>query len=179
VIEIILILLAGLATYRTYHLYQNQQIHINIDEYNSDTTISINDNYDAKMDALKEAQVFCGTQLLPLKRRFGDLNSDRFNWLKEASAFYLIGAIEHIGNRHQCDSNCRKELTTLVLKSNLKIPCHMTDAYLNKALYINSDEDNTTLVSAGENAAKNWIAGQMITKDTTLEESLNHRGIMA
>jgi len=179
-IEVILIILAGLASYRIYHLYQNHHTtQMNVDKYYADDSITINYDYDAKMDALKEAQIFSGTQLLPLKRRFGDLSAERFNWLKKASALYLIGAIEHIGNKHQCNSNCRKELTALVLKSNLKIPCHIADIYLNEALYINTNNDKAALVSAGENAAKNWITGQVIAQDITLEESLNRTGIMA
>jgi len=178
-IEVIIFLLALLAVYRAYHLYKNKKIiQITVDEYDTDDFITINNNYDAKMNALKDAQVFSGTQLLPIKRRFGDLNAERFKWLKESSALYLIGATEHISNTYRCNFRCRRELTTLVLKSNLDIPGHLADVYLNKAIFVNTNNENTTLVNAGENAAKDWIAGQAIQKNISLEEKLDGSGIL-
>jgi hypothetical protein len=178
-IEVIIFLLALLAIYRIYHLYEKKMtIQITVDEYGDDEFITVNNNYDAKMNALKDAQVFSGTQLLPIKRRFGNLNAKQFKWLKESSALYLIGAIDHISNTYQCNLRCRRELTALVLKSNLDIPGHLVDVYLNKTIFINTNNEFTTFIHAGENAAKEWVSGHAIQKKISLEEKLNDTGIL-
>ena len=81
-IEVLIFLFVLFSVYRISHLFDNKMaIQINTDEYVTDDFITINYNYDAKMNALKDAQVFSATQLLPIKRRLGNLNAKRFTWL--------------------------------------------------------------------------------------------------
>jgi len=184
--EVTLIILAAIVAYRIYHLYQSYQIPQAENEKAQILVsklvygkISTNYEYDAKMAALKDAQIFSGTQLLPIKRCYGDLKFEKFVWLRKTAAFYLIGAIEHIANCHHCNATSTKQLTTLVLKSNLGIPSHIVDDYINEALDFATVQLSSEMAIVGESAVKFWLTGVAIPKHMTLEEYLNRAGIMA
>ena len=184
--ETALVLLVAIISYRIYHLYQrHHSFHLENEESqaalsklmgNSSTS---NHEYNAKMEALQKAQVFSGSQLLAIKRGYGNLQSEKFDWLRKSAAFYIIGAIEHIAPSSQYNSSTRRELVTLVLKSNLKTPFYRTDSYLEEAQRSNLNPEYSALMSAGKNAARNWESGKKIPLHMSFEEHLNRNSITA
>jgi len=138
-----------------------------------------NIDYDNKMDSLKKAQVFSASQLLEIKRNYGELNQKDMSWLREAISLYLIGAIDYIGKSANCGTQSRKELITLVLKSNLKLSSESTANYFNEALYRQLSSDNDLMVRAGAKAARAWMKEKEVPRNISLITQLDDWGIFA
>ena len=142
------------------------------------TTVK-NADYDNKMDCLKKAQVFSASQLLEIKRSYGEINQKEMSWLREAISLYLIGAIDYIGKSANCGAQNRKELITLVLKSNLKLSTENSVNYFNEALYRQQSSDNDLMVRAGAKAARSWLKEKEVPKNISLMSQLDDWGIFA
>ena len=108
---------------------------------------------------------------------YPDLSSSKYEWLKQRAAIYLVGAIEYITNRHQCHSQSRQELISLILKSNLQIPLHLSCTYINEALYNTANKDNASIVALGSSAASNWLSNGSIPEHMQLAEHIARNGI--
>lgn len=185
-LEGIILFLTALIAYRVTKLYQAQQSLLTEDSESQtvvdhllNTKTKTNQEYETKMAALKEAQIFVGTQLLPLKRMYPDLTPGKYDWLTERAAIYLVGAIEHITNSHQCHSQSRQELISLILKSNMQIPLHVSCTYINEALYNTTNKDNASIVALGTSAASNWLSTGTIPEHMQLAEHISRNGIIA
>tara|TARA_R110002072_G_scaffold99983_6_gene219992 strand:- start:15636 stop:16211 length:576 start_codon:yes stop_codon:yes gene_type:complete len=139
--------------------------------------IHVTDQYDIKMDCLKQAQIFCGVQMLDVKRSYGNLNQKNLSWLKEAIGLYLIGAVDFIGKQARCDASTRKELITLALKSNLKLTDETSNQYFSEALYRTLSSEKDLMVRAGAKSAKHWLNDTQIPKDLALSYQLNDWGV--
>jgi len=135
--------------------------------------------YEVKMESLKRSQIFAGAQLLEIKRQYGDLHKDNLEWLREAISLYLIGAIDFIGRHSRCDTKSRKELITLVLKSNLKLTTENTSLYFKEALYRQMSSDNDLMIRAGARAAKIWLSEKSVPRKMSLKANLDHWGVFA
>ena len=183
-LEIALIGLVALAWYRIHHLYHSRELN---DHEKIEHTInrllkgevSGDESYKIKMESLKKAQIFSGIQLLEIKKNYQNLDQDNLHWLREAISLYLIGAIDFIGKQAKCDIKSRKELITLVLKSNLSLSTENTEEYFREALYRKLSSDNDLMVRAGAKAAKHWLADSRVPKPASLEARLNDWGVFA
>lgn len=136
-------------------------------------------DYYEKMESLKMAQTFVGSQMIELKRNFTDLHTDQLSWLREAVSLYLIGAIDFIGKQKQCGVKSRKELINIVLKSNLRISDENATQYFSEALYRKPQSDNDHMVRAGAKAAKVWLQQKAVPESFSLKEQLNDWGVFA
>ena len=160
--------------------YPQENEHINsIINRLIDGDIHVVDQYDIKMNCLKQAQIFCGVQMLDVKRSYGDLNQKNLAWLKEAIGLYLIGAVDFIGKQAKCDSSTRKELITLVLKSNLKLTDELSNQFFSEALYRTISSEKDLMVRAGAKSAKHWLNEKQIPKELALNYQLNDWGVFA
>jgi len=184
ILEIALVGLVALVWYRIHCLYNNRELN---DHDKIENTINrllkgeITEDvsYQIKMDSLKKAQIFSGIQLLEIKRNYNNLHQENLKWLREAISLYLIGAIDFIGKQAKCDTKSRKELITLVLKSNLNLSTENTEEYFQEALYRKLSSDNDLMVRAGAKAAKHWLAENIVPKPASLEARLNDWGVFA
>ena len=77
---------------------------------------SATNDYEQKMKCLKLAQAFAGNQLLEIKRELYNLNTEQPEWLRQAVGLYLIGAIDFIGKKNQCETNSRAAKSWLETK---------------------------------------------------------------
>jgi hypothetical protein len=141
--------------------------------------IKVNDNYDRKMDCLKQAQIFSGVQMLDIKRNYSELNHDSMSWLREAISLYLIGAVDYIGKQARCGTTTRKELISLVLKSNLNLSDFIAEQYFEQALYRQLSSENDLMVRAGAKAAKSWLSDTQVPDNLSLSYQLNDWGVFA
>ena len=144
-----------------------------------ESDVTLNDQYEIKMECLKKAQMFTGVQMLNLKRSNKDLNSNNMEWLHKAISLYLIGAIDYIGKHAKCGASTRKELIILVLKSNLKLSNLMVNQYFEEALYRELSSENDLMVRAGAKAAKSWSSDKQIPTSLSLSNQLNDWGVFA
>jgi len=135
--------------------------------------------YEVKMESLKQSQIFAGAQLLDIKRQYGDLHQDNLEWLREAISLYLIGAIDFIGSQSHCGAQSRKDLITLVLKSNLKLSTENTSLYFKEALYRQLSSDSDLMIRAGARAAKFWLSEKTVPQKMSLTANLDHWGVFA
>lgn len=184
ILEIALFSLVALVWYRIHFLYHDRELddHEKIQETINRLLkgeISDDAGYQIKMDSLKKAQIFSGMQLLEIKRDHKNLNQENLKWLREAISLYLIGAIDFIGKQAKCDTKSRKELITLVLKSNLNLSTENTEAYFQEALYRKLSSDNDLMVRAGAKAAKHWLAESIVPKPVSLKSRLDDWGVFA
>lgn len=138
-----------------------------------------NSDYESKMQSLKKAQVFAASQLLEIKRNYGDLKQQDLEWLREAISLYLIGAIDYIGKDSQCGIQNRRELIELVLKSNLSLDFESSNDYFNEALYRKLKSDNDLMIRAGARAAKFWLQKEKVPNDISLISQLDDWGVFA
>lgn len=138
-----------------------------------------NDEYTLKMETLKKAQTFSGMQLIEIKRDFGDLQQKNLSWLREAVGLYLIGAIDMIGKEARCNTQVRKELAILVLKSNLRLNTETAESYYREALYRKLSSDNDLTVRSGAKAAKAWLTNDYTPREMSLVAQLDEWGIFA
>ena len=183
-LEIALLSLLAVLAYRVHYLY------LETNTAGSDSLNTVlkrliqgetahSNEYEIKMECLKKAQAFSGIQLLEIKRNYGDLKQKNLEWLREAICLYLIGAIDLIGKEAKCGARGRKELVTLVLKSNLNLSTESTYRYYQEALYRKLSSDNDLMVRAGAKAAKNWLSNSTIPKEMSLSTQLDEWGIFA
>jgi hypothetical protein len=185
IMELSLLCLSALLGYRTYHLYQR---HLALETENklshtilaklTHGAVPVNDAYDLKMAALKQAQIFSGIQLLPIKKRFNNLNQEKYQWLKKAAAYYLIGATEHIAYSCQGNTANHAELANMILKSNLGIPYHIAQKYLNSATTESHNQDLLALYKTGLKASESWLKSHNVPQHMSLEEHLNRNALM-
>ena len=141
--------------------------------------IQVKNVYENKMECLKQAQIFSGVQMLNIKRSFGDLNQENMSWLREAISLYLIGAVDFIGKQSRCGASTRKELITLVLKSNLKLSEDISSQYFSEALYRKFSSENDLMIRSGAKAAKAWLTNQKVPNQLTLSCQLDDWGVFA
>jgi len=184
ILEITLLCSVALIWYRIHCLYNNRELNDHEKIENTINKLLKGDvtedfNYQIKMDSLKKAQIFSGIQLLEIKRNYNNLHLENLTWLREAISLYLIGAIDFIGKQAKCDTKSRKELITLVLKSNLKLSPENTEEYFQEALYRKLSSDNDLMVRAGAKAAKYWLTENIVPKPASLEAQLNDWGVFA
>ncbi len=182
--QISLIGLMSLMLYRIKSLYVNSypehESHANtILKHIIEKDIRVCDEYEKKMECLKQAQIFSGVQMLDIKRNYGNLHQQNMSWLREAISLYLIGAVDYIGKDARCSTPTRKELITLVLKSNLKLSEDISSLYFTEALYRKFSSEKDLMVRAGAKAAKAWIKTKEIQSDLTLSHQLNDWGVFA
>ncbi|MFT7372542.1 MAG: hypothetical protein ACI9T9_001229 [Oleiphilaceae bacterium] len=184
ILEIALFSLIALVWYRIHYLYNGRELN---DHEKIENTVNrllkgdISDDasYQIKMDSLKKAQIFSGIQLLEIKRDHKNLHQENLKWLREAISLYLIGAIDFIGKQAKCDTKSRKELITLVLKSNLNLSTENTEEYFQEALYRKLSSDNDLMVRAGAKAAKHWLSESIVPKPVSLKARLDDWGVFA
>lgn len=182
--QVVILALLGLLVYRIHDLYQthysseNKRLSGLLNRF-VDTKITVEDDYETKMHCLQQAQMFAGIQMLEIKRNYGDLHQANLSWLREAISLYLIGAVDYIGKQAKCSAAARKEMIKVVLKSNLKISNDITSQYFSEALYRKLSSENDLMVRAGARAAKNWIAGEKIPNELSLQVQLNDWGVFA
>jgi len=184
ILEVALVCLVALLWYRIHHLYHNRDLsdHDKIEKIIDRLLkgdVAQNEEYQVKMDSLKKAQIFAGTQLLEIKRSYGDLHQENLSWLREAVSLYLIGAIDFIGKQSNCGAKSRKELISLVLKSNLHLSTDNTTQYFKEALYRKLSSDNDLMVRAGARAAKCWLSDKTVPQPMSLKMQLNDWGVFA
>lgn len=136
-------------------------------------------HYSAKMESLKLAQMFAGHQLLDVSRSFHDLQKETPDWLRSAMSLYLIGAIDFIGKQGKCENKSRKELISMVLRSNLSITPQAAEAYFIEAVCREPESDNDNMVKAGALAAKTWLDTQTVPAPQRLSKQLENWGVLA
>lgn len=186
--QIVIFALLGLLVHRIYSLYQSYYVAQNqtLTAASNPSIMSLllenkskGDSYDIKMECLHQAQIFAGVQMLQIKRNYGDLHQENLAWLREAISLYLIGSVDFIGKQANCSASTRKELITLVLKSNLKVSNDISAEYFSAALYRTLSSEQDLMVRAGAKAAKAWLANEKVPEELTLTTQLNHWGIFA
>jgi hypothetical protein len=136
-------------------------------------------DYQQKMECLKLAQAFAGNQLLEIKRELYNLNTEQPEWLREAVGLYLIGAIDFIGKKNHCQTNSRKELIEIVLKSNLKISREKAKDFFVDAVCREPESDGDRMVIAGARAAKSWLETKLVPDSFRLQTRIQDWGILA
>lgn len=182
--QVVIIALLALMVYRIHDLYQsqftteNKRLSAMLNRF-SDKKITVEDNYEIKMDCLQKAQMFSGVQMLEIKRSYGDLHQANLAWLREAISLYLIGAVDYIGKQANCSAATRKEMIKVVLKSNLKVSNDISSQYFSGALYRKLSSENDLMVRAGARAAKTWLSGDKVPNELTLRVQLNDWGVFA
>jgi len=184
-LEVALVPLVAILSYRIYELSSNGDKQI----LTNQVVIAMNrlfqgsnsgtEEYTLKMDSLKNAQIFSGTQMLDIKREFGDLHQEQLDWLREAISLYLIGAVDFIAKQGSCCVKSRKELIALVLKSNLKLTQDEISEYFGDALNREHNSDNDHMVRAGAKAAKLWLKQKSVPGNFSLRTQLDEWGIFA
>ena len=140
---------------------------------------AIDSAYRSKMESLKHAQIFAGNQLLEVSREYHNLNKELPEWLREAISLYLIGAIDFIGKKGKCENKSRKELISMVLKSNLNIGSQDAEAYFVEAVCREPNSDNDNMVRAGAGAAKAWLDQKIVPETQRLTSQLQNWGVLA
>lgn len=187
-LEVIAAAMLCLLTYRMVSLYlaeKSAQASV-VKDIPSDTdsiTVSSIDSslasYQDRMEGLKLAHVFCGMQMVEIKRQFSDLQNTELAWLREAISLYLIGAVEFIGKQQHCDTATRKELIQKVLRSNLNTNQTNASHYLAQAIERQPQSDNDQMVRAGAQAAKMWLKRKAVPVNLSLRSQLNDWGVFA
>lgn len=136
-------------------------------------------DYSEKMEGLKLAQVFAGTQLIEIKRSIDNLQQDQLEWLREAISLYLIGAVDFIGRQNNCTSDGRKELIQLVLKSSLKLNQDYIAEYVAEAVNREPKSEHDHMVRTGAKAAKLWLRQNTVPNNFSLRTQLDDWGVFA
>lgn len=136
-------------------------------------------SYSQNMESVKQAQAFSGSQLLEVSRDFIDLNKEMPEWLCEAIALYLIGAVDFIGRQGKCEATKRREMIRLVLKSNLRIDAGQAEALFMEAVCREPGSDNDNIVLAGAAAAKSWLLDNTVPEEKGLVAQLENWGVFA
>lgn len=136
-------------------------------------------SYNTRITALKEAQIFSGIQMIPIKREFTDLFSPQLLWLRDAVSLYLIGASDYIAKEANCDLKTRNKFNALVLSSTLKLSESELSQAIKKAANSEQDSDEALMVIAGAKAAKQWKETQKVSAELKLRTRLNDWGVFA
>lgn len=140
---------------------------------------SDSDNYNTRIETLKEAQIFAGIQMIPVKREFTDLLDPQLMWLREAIAYYLIGASDFIAKQSGCDLKTRTKYNDLVLTTNLKLDQDGIRKLTELAAQRTKGSDEDMMVIAGAKAAKQWIETKSVNDSLKLRTRLNDWGVFA
>lgn len=146
---------------------------ITVEEENAQST------YNTRINALKEAQIFSGIQMIPIKREFGDLFNPQLTWLREAIALYLIGASDYIAKEANCNLKTRNKFNALVLSSTLKMSEAELAQTLKRATERTPESDEEQMIIAGAKAAKQWKDTQDVSAELKLRARLNDWGVFA
>lgn len=182
--ELSMLGLISLLIYRVRALYfisypqENARVHSILNRL-IEGDIRVSEQYDTKMNCLKQAHIFCGVQMLDVKRNYGNLNQSSLAWLKEAIGLYLIGAVDLIGKQARCDANTRKELIILALKSNLTLTDDLSNQYFSSALYRTLSSEKDLMIRAGAKSAKHWLNSNQVPQELSLNSQLNDWGVFA
>lgn len=135
--------------------------------------------YSARIEALKETQIFSGIQMIPVKREFTDFNSAQLVWLREAVGLYLIGASDYISKQAGCDIDTRNKFNALVLNTNLRAQRSELDLIIERATKREQGSDEELMIIAGAKAAKQWKETQQVNDSLKLRTRLNDWGVFA
>lgn len=135
--------------------------------------------YEKKIQSLKEAQIFSGIQMVPVKREFEDLLDPQLVWLREAISLYLAGGVDFIGKHGQCDRKTRTKLVSLVLGSNLKLNEFELRAAITRASSSAEGSDERKMILAGAKAANQWLKSKNVDNELRLRTQLNNWGVFA
>ena len=136
-------------------------------------------SYNTRITALKEAQIFSGIQMIPIKREFSDLFSPQLVWLRDAVSLYLIGASDYIAKEANCDLKTRNKFNALVLSSTLKLSESELSQAIRKAADREQGSDEEQMIIAGAKAAKQWKETQKVSAELRLRTRLNDWGVFA
>ncbi len=136
-------------------------------------------HYENKMESLKLAQSFAGTQMISVRKDFTSLAEDDMAWLRQAISLYLIGAADFIGKQHQCAIQGRKELIRMVLRSQLKLSAETSLGYFNDAVHRQPLSDSDHMIRAGAKAARMWLRNQTVPQELALRTQLEEWGVFA
>lgn len=186
ILEFITLALVGLTAVRLKRLAGNEHVLVNAPAQNEMPdqpiyvgTPSQGQDYQQKMECLKLAQAFAGSQLLEIKRELYNLNAEQPEWLREAVGLYLIGAIDYIGKKNHCETKSRKELIEIVLKSNLKISRDKAKDFFVDAVCREPESDGDKMVIAGAHAAKSWLETKLVPNNFRLQTRVQDWGVLA
>ncbi len=191
VLEVLALGMLGYVGARSYSLAQKQaqspqlQGASNSDEpqnaYDHEIIIVEEDKnqstYNTRITALKEAQIFSGIQMIPIKREFTDLFSPQLVWLRDAVSLYLIGASDYIAKEANCDLKTRNKFNSLVLSSTLKLSESELNQAVKKAADREQGSDEEQMIIAGAKAAKQWKETQKVSAELKLRTRLNDWGV--
>ena len=151
--------------------------------YDNDVIIveeqGIQSTYNTRATALKEAQIFSGIQMIPIKREFTDLFNPQLVWLRDAVSLYLIGASDYIAKEANCDLKTRNKFNALVLSSTLKLNESELSQAIKRAANNEQGSDEALMVIAGAKAAKQWKETQKVSAELKLRARLNDWGVFA
>ena len=192
ILEALVLALLGYIGARSYTLAQKQSLQLKSatagaeDVQNSydEEVITVEEEnlqstYNSRINALKEAQIFSGIQMIPIKREFGDVFNPQLAWLRDAIALYLIGASDYIAKEAHCNLKTRNKFNALVLSSTLKMSEAELAQALKRATERDSDSDEEQMIVAGAKAAKQWKETQNVSAELKLRTRLNDWGVFA
>ena len=154
-----------------HHAYDEEIIIVEEDKTQS--------TYNTRITALKEAQIFAGIQMIPIKREFTDLFNPQLIWLRDAVSLYLIGASDYISKEANCDLKTRNKFNALVLSSTLKLSESELSQAIKKAADREQGSDEEKMIVAGAKAAKQWKETQKVSAELKLRTRLNDWGVFA
>ena len=140
---------------------------------------STTSTYASKQEALKRIQVFIGMQMLPVKHEFSELYSNNFEWLREAIAFYLIGASDVISKQTGCTIADRQQCIKLALQSQLRVDSFTAEMLHSKVSERIEDDDVDEMFNSGARAALQWEKETKVLPTNCLREQLNSWGVFA
>jgi len=184
VAEVLALALATLTFARVFFLFKRDS-----KKRASDTPLSILDDevitvddsvrhdFDKQFDAFKEAQVFAGIQMVPIKQEFKQLTSPDMAWLRKAIGFYLLGAADYFALKSGCNTKTRDKLGQLILTANLKLDHMELMDVLALAKVRPSGSDEEQMILAGAEAAKQWKDERCIDEAFQLRPQLNAWGV--
>jgi hypothetical protein len=167
------------ATMQTSKLANIKERQASIDDEHIIISKTKTSGYENKIESLKEAQIFAGIQMIPVKREFEDLQDPQLIWLREAISLYLVGAIDFIGKNGQCDQKTRTKLVSLVLGSTLKLNEFELRAAVTRASSSAQGSDEKEMILAGAKAANQWLKTKNVVSELRLRTQLNDWGVFA
>lgn len=144
---------------------------------NVDAT-SETENYAAKMDTLKLAHSFAGSQMIVVKHFLNTLEHQNIDWVQEAISMYLVGAVDFIGKHERCSIKERMQLIRLILKSNVGVTPEKAIYFFNEALHRQAGSDADAMIRSGAKAAKQWLDSGSVSRTLCLRDQLDNWGIL-
>lgn len=191
VLEVLALALLGYVGAKSYTLAKKQALQLQSTSTSSEPQNAYDDeiiiveegkaqsSYNTRITALKEAQIFSGIQMIPIKREFSDLFSPQLVWLRDAVSLYLIGASDYIAKEANCDLKTRNKFNALVLSSTLKLSESELSQAIRKAADREQGSDEEQMIIAGAKAAKQWKETQKVSAELRLRTRLNDWGVFA